>query len=137
MRKRELNRRSEDTRKIAFEKFRNAPLMFTAELYIYQYQPAMITFATDSLATEVWNKLTPSITGLFTIIAISPTTFTNDEDGIRNIVSIDQAILVPSAKFAASQFIYTPYQPVDNRDESVDEGRGQTVLKERVEAPPE
>lgn len=89
----------------------------------------MTTSAAERLATQSYNKLIPPKTEPFKVIELSPRIITTDEDGTRNTVSIDGATLVSPAKFADRQIVYMPEQPVNERDEKVDEGGRQTTAE--------
>lgn len=62
-------------------------------------------------------------------------TITTDEDGIRNYVSIRRATLAPSAKYGKRQLVYMPNEPVNERDDKVDEIGGQTTAEKVANAP--
>lgn len=85
--------------------------------------------AAERLVTESYNKLISAEIRPFKIIEILRTTITTDEDGVRNTVSVDQATLVPLARFAEGQLVFTPDETVDQRDDKVDEGGGRTTAE--------
>lgn len=72
----------------------------------------------------------PPKTGQFKVIEVSLTTSTIDEEGIRNIVSIDRATLAPLVKITKQQNEFTPIELFDKRDNKVDESEGQTTAEE-------
>lgn len=69
-------------------------------------------------------------TGPFKVVEVSPTAITINEDGTVNTVSVDQAILAPPAKYAKGQLMYTPDEPVDNRQDNVHEDGEQTSAED-------
>lgn len=82
------------------QKIRNAHLSVTAGQYIYlEWQP-MPAFAAQPLANETYTKLMRPKAGLSSLIEVSATTLTINEDGISNTVSIKRATLAPSVKLA-------------------------------------
>lgn len=60
----------------------------------------MTTSAAAHLQDASYNKLGPPKTWYFKFIEVSPTTITIGKDGIPKTTSVDQATLVPSAKWA-------------------------------------
>lgn len=90
----------------------------------------MAASVTEHLATESFNKLMPLEPGPFKVVEVSPTTVTIDEDGIHDTVRIVRPTLAPPASFAGGKLVYTTYQPVDERNNKVDEGGGQTTAEE-------
>lgn len=103
----------------------NVPKTFTAGQYISLDRPPMTTSTADRMMTESYSKLMPPKTRRFKIIEVSPTPIRIEEDGVWATVSIDQATLSPSAKYALRRLLYTPNKPVDGRDDNVDETGGQ------------
>lgn len=77
----------------------------------------------------------PLKTGLLKIIKELPNTITIDEVGIQSTVSIDRSTLGLQAKYAEEQLVSTSDEPLDRRDDKVDEG-GQNTAEELDDAPP-
>lgn len=96
----------------------------------------MTTIVAQLLATESYNKLMPPETGPLKLIEFLRTsiTITIDEDGIQNSVSIDLATLVPTAKIAERQIVYTSKEPADKPINEVNDGGGQIIAKGFAEA---
>lgn len=69
-------------------------------------------------------------TGQFRVIKVLPTKTTIDEDGIRNTVIISSTTLAPLTKFAERPIVYMTSEPVDNRGDDVNTGKGQTTEEE-------
>lgn len=104
---------------------------------IYLDRAPIVTSAPERLATDSYSKLMPPETVPFKILKLSPTTVTIDEDGVRNSISINQATLAPSAKFAERQFIYKTVSPANEPREKVKKGRGKTNVEELDDVPGE
>lgn len=73
----------------------NEPLPFTAGLYVSFDWLLLTTSAAEWLANESYSKLMPWKLSPFKIFEVTSSTLAIDEDGIRNTVWINHAILAP------------------------------------------
>lgn len=76
----------------------------------------------------------PPKTEPFKIIEVSPMKITINEDRIRITVSIEEAALAPLARYAERQLVFTPDEPVNERDDNVEKPGGQSTKEEIINA---
>lgn len=79
----------------------------------------MTPSSAERLDTESYNRLMSRKTAPSKIIEILPTTITIDIDGIGDTVLIDLPTMASPEKYAERKLVYTPYEPVDERDNKI------------------